>query len=163
MNTAHLHLVLNHLPVLGTAFGIVLLFAAILRKSPELKKVTLTVFVVVAALAIPVYLTGEPAEDIVEGLAGVSHPKIEQHEEAAVVGFTATIVLGITSLAGLIFFRKGRLIPPWFAGMVLLFSLVTAGLMARAANLGGEIRHTEIRSGISPATQAEKGVDHEKN
>ena len=163
MNAAHLHLVLNHLPVLGTVFGAVILFAAILRRSPELKKLTLTVFVVVAALAIPVYLTGEPTEDIVEGLAGVSHPVIEQHEDAAVVGLTAAIVLGLTSLAGLTFFRKGRPIPPWFAGMVLLFSLVTAGLMARAANLGGKIRHTEIRSGMSPATQAEKGVDYEKN
>ena len=148
MNPAHVHFALNHLPVFGTVFCAVLLLAAILRKSAELKKVTLTAFVVVAALAIPVYLTGEPAEEIAEGLPGVSHPTIEQHEEAAVAAFTAMIVVGIASLAGLILFRKGKVVPQWFGVMVLLLSLITAGLMARTASLGGEIRHTEIRKPV---------------
>lgn len=62
MNPAHLHLMLNHIPVLGTAFCMVLVGSALIQKSEELKRVSLGAFVIVALLAIPAYLTGEPAE-----------------------------------------------------------------------------------------------------
>ena len=37
MNATHLQLMLNHLPVLGSAFGLVLLIFGLWRKSDELK------------------------------------------------------------------------------------------------------------------------------
>ena len=55
MNPAHLHLMLNHIPVLGTAFCMALGWALI-QKSEELKRVSLGAFVIVALLAIPAYL-----------------------------------------------------------------------------------------------------------
>jgi len=42
----------------------------------------------------------------------------------------------------------------WFATTSLAISLVVAGLMGWTANLGGQVRHTEIRAGAS-ATQGE--------
>ena len=71
-NPAHLHLMLNHVPLLGTAFGLGLVGWALLRKSEELKKISLGVFVIVAVLAVPAYLMGEPAEKLVENLPDVS-------------------------------------------------------------------------------------------
>jgi len=62
MNWAHIHLSLNHLPVVGIIFGVLLLLLALLRKSEELKRVSLGVFVLTALIALPVYFTGEPAE-----------------------------------------------------------------------------------------------------
>ena len=44
MNWAHVHLMLSHLPVVGTIFGVLLLLLALLRKSEELKRVSLGVF-----------------------------------------------------------------------------------------------------------------------
>ena len=70
MDAAHLHLMLNHIPVLGTAFGMALIAWALFRKSEELKRVSLGVFVIIALLAVPAYLTGEPAEEIVEHSTG---------------------------------------------------------------------------------------------
>jgi len=78
MNATHLHLMLNHLPVLGTAFGLGLLLFGLWRRSNELKKTALGVFVIIALAGVPVYLTGEPAEDGVESLPGVSKPIMEQ-------------------------------------------------------------------------------------
>ena len=78
MNAIHFHLMLNHIPVLGTAFGLVLLVFSLWRKSEELKKASLVIFLISALVAVPVYLTGEPAEDAVKPLAGVSRPVIEQ-------------------------------------------------------------------------------------
>jgi hypothetical protein len=87
MNLTHLHLALNHVPVLGTAFALALLVLGIWRKSNEVKKTALCAFVAIAIMAMPAYLTGEPAEDGVEGPPGVSGAIIEQHEEAEGVAF----------------------------------------------------------------------------
>lgn len=156
MNAPHLHLLLNHVPVLGAAFGLGLLAFGLWRKSDELKKTSFGVFVIAALLAVPVYLSGEPAEEGVESLPGVSKAIIEQHEEAAEVAFTAIIVLGVIALVGLFLFRRGRVVPTWFTSLMLIASITVSGLMAWTANLGGQVRHTEIRSGAAPA--ADKGV-----
>ena len=38
MNAAHLHLVLNHFPVIGSAIAIFVLIIGILKKSDDIKK-----------------------------------------------------------------------------------------------------------------------------
>lgn len=144
MNAAHVHLLLNHLPLLGTAFGVLLLMVAFGRRSDELKRVSLGVFVAAALMVLPTYLTGEPAEDVVERLPGVSRPIIEEHEEAAGVAAGALGVLGAISLAGLVRFRRSAL-PDRLAVSALVLAFGVVGLMARTANLGGRIRHVEIR------------------
>jgi hypothetical protein len=53
--------------------------------------------------------------------------------------------LGIASLAGLYFFRHSATIPKWFVALVLVISFSTAAVVGFTANLGGQIRHTEIR------------------
>lgn len=160
MNQTHLHLLLNHVPVLGTAFGLGLLAFGLGRQSEDLKKAALVVFVLAALLAVPVYLTGEPAEDAVKALPGVSMPLAERHEQAAAVAFTADLVLGAAALAGLLLFRRGKTVPAWFGSLVLVVSLVASGLMAWTASLGGQLRHTEIRSGAgAPASSRDKNHD----
>lgn len=147
MNAAHWHLALNHLPVLGTVFGLALLVLAQLKSSQELIRVSFGMFVVIAVLAVPAYLTGKPAEDAVKGLPGVSNTLLEQHEEVAQIAFTGLVILGVTALAGLALFRRGKSIPCWFAIAASALALLVGGLMAWTANLGGQIRHGEIRSG----------------
>ena len=146
MNSAHAHLLLNHLPVLGSAFGVLLLLFAFARKSDEIKRVALGVFVFAALTAVPVYLTGEPAEDIVERLPGIYKPMIEEHEEAAEGAAAALGVLGVMSLAGLVGFRRSASVPHWLSVSSLVLGLVVAALMARTAGLGGRIHHPEVRS-----------------
>lgn len=146
MNTAHLHLMFNHFPVIGTLFGLALLAWGQWRKSEELKRVSLGALVIVTLLSIPAYLTGEPAEDAVENIPGVAHHVIEEHEEAAQIAFTAQILLGTGALGGLLIFRRQRTVPAWFGSSATVLALITFLLMARTANLGGEARHAEIRS-----------------
>ena len=109
---------------------------------------------IVALLTVPVYLTGEPAEETVESLPGVSKAIIEQHDGAAAYAFTGVIVTGVAALGGLIYFRKARLLPVWYGSLLIACSLVVGGLMAWTANLGGQIRHTEIRSGTIQSTSS---------
>ena len=156
MNATHLHLLLNHTPVVGTVFGLGLLAYGLWRKSEDLKKTALGVFVICALLAVPVYLTGEPAEHVAKRISGVSKPVIEQHEEAAGVAFTAVVVLGVGALAGLLLFRRGKPVPGWYSSVILVAALIVTGLMAWTANLGGLVRHPEIQSGNNPS--ADLGV-----
>jgi uncharacterized membrane protein len=164
-----MHLLLNHFPVVGTIFGVLLLLLALLRKSEELKRVSLGVFVFTALLALPVYFTGEPAEKVVEHLPGVAEPMIERHENAALFALLMAGGAGLVALAGLILFRRAEKLPGWIVAATLVLSLATSGLMGWAANLGGQTRHTEIRAYFkAPAEtetegkrKTEKEEDHE--
>ena len=81
MNSAHWHLLLNHLPVLGIPFGLGLLLASLRRQTPTLQRAGLTVMILASAVAALVYLTGEPAEEALEQLAIRPTAAIERHEE----------------------------------------------------------------------------------
>jgi len=153
MNAAHLHLLLNHLPVMGTVIGVMLLALARARRSDELFRASLALFALLAVAAVAVYLTGDGAEDLVERLPGASKSLIEAHEEAALI---ATIALGIYGIAACVtlFVGRFRALPRWTATAALVVSLIPLGLMAWTANRGGQIRHTEIRPGTPAATRS---------
>lgn len=148
MDIAHLHLMLNHVPVVGVVFGFFILLWGAIRSSKEIISIGLTTMILTALVAIPVYLTGEPAEEIVEHMPGVSESMIGIHEDAATLSLVLCILSGIGAIAALIFNRS---LMPKVAGYsvigALLLSLLTATSMVRTANLGGQIRHTEIRGG----------------
>ena len=151
MDAVHLHLLLNHVPVIGAVFGVLVLAAAVFRRNDEWLRVGLALFVVSAATAAVVYLTGEPVEEAVEHLAGISEPAIERHEDAALAATLALGVFGLAALASLVAFR-GRRQPRWLGVTALALSLVPTALMGWTANLGGQIRHSEIRrAGADPA------------
>jgi LPXTG-motif cell wall-anchored protein len=151
MNLAHLHLILNHLPVLGVPFGLALLGYGLWRRSDELKRTALAVLLLAALVTVPVYFTGEPAEDVVKGLPGVSRPLLSRHEDAATTAFVVVGIAGLAALAGLLAFRRNKNLPGWYSGLILAVSLAASGLLVWTANLGGKARHPEIRA-VPPAT-----------
>ena len=159
MNLTHLHLLLNHIPLIGTFGGLGLLGFALWQRSNDLKRAALAALFISALVAIPTYLTGEPAEDGIKGLVGNSKQLIEPHEEAAGVALGGVLALGAVAVAGLVWFRGQRLVPSWFAAMTLIGSLLVAGLLSWTANLGGQIRHSEIRPSSSPQTQIKQDHD----
>ncbi|HEU5261192.1 MAG TPA: hypothetical protein VFU41_07185 [Gemmatimonadales bacterium] len=158
MNWAHIHLLLNHVPVLGTIFGLALLAYAVFKRNDDLKRLALGMFVVVGLLALPVYFTGEPAEETVEHVVGDSKSFVKAHEAAALVSLIGVELLGLIALVGLYLSRGGRPLSAKITRATLVVSLVAAGLMARTANLGGQIRHAEIRA-EAPFPAAEQGHD----
>jgi hypothetical protein len=157
MNLIHLHLMLNPAPILGTLFGLGLLGFGLWRKSMDNQKAALGMLVLAALLAVPVFLTGEPAEDAAENQPGVSQPIIEAHESAATGAFGG---VGVAALGGLIVFRRGKPLLVWFGSAILGTSLIVGGLMAWTANLGGQVRHTEVRKNASIPAPNSAG-DHE--
>jgi uncharacterized membrane protein len=153
MSTVHIHLLLNHVPVIGAVIGLALLVVALARRSDELARVTFWLYALLGAASIVVYVTGEPAEDAVENLAGVSKAVIEQHEEAALVATIAMGAAGALALLATLVFRRKAMPRPLVGGGFVMALLIT-GLMGYTANLGGQIRHTEIGANTAPSAAA---------
>jgi len=168
MSTVHLHLLLNHVPVIGTVFVIALLVDAYVRRNSEIAKTALAAAAVLGAVAVSVYFTGNAAEEAVENLPGVSDGIIERHEDAALLATIAAASVAALAVGVLAWFR-GRPVTRMATGASLAGALALAGLMAWTSNLGGQIRHTEIRGndvGAATADQesggGEKGEAHER-
>ncbi len=151
MNFAHLHLLLNHLPVVGVAFAFLVLAWGIYRKNEEVIRTALLLFVLVALITIPTFLTGDPARDFLQGM-GVPRSAARRHDDAAGVTLTVMEVLGGIALLGLIFFRDRERMPRWFLRVTLALALVAAASALWTANLGGQIRHPEASFGAPAAT-----------
>jgi hypothetical protein len=157
MTSTHVHLFLNHVPVLGVVFAGVLLAAAWWLRSPAFQRLALLGLVFFALMAIPVYLTGDAAEDAVERVPGVSDAAIDSHEDAADVAFVAVEVLGGLALVSLLAVGRAPAVRTVVMSVVLVATLVTSGLFAWTSYLGGQIRHPEaggvIASGTSDAQE----------
>lgn len=147
MNAAHWHLAMNHIPVVGVGFAACLLAFALWKKRTELFGVCLGAFVVLAVLTVPVYLTGEPAEEAIMEMPGVEVDEalVGPHESAAMFAFIGIGAIGVVALGGLIAGRKAPLPPRPVVIGVFVLSLIEAAILIRTANLGGHIRHPEIR------------------
>jgi uncharacterized membrane protein len=156
MNGVHIHLLLNHLPVIGIFIGLVVFALGVWRRNDSWTRLALGFFVVVALASLATMLTGEGAEEAVERLPGVTDAIIEPHEDAAKLASIAAYVLGAVSLASLIWVR-GRMLPRALTVTVVPLVLLVTGLMAYTANLGGQIRHTEIRAGAVVEADDERG------
>lgn len=156
MNLAHLHLMLNHIPVLGGVGTIALLTLAAFKENDALTKLTLQFMVLIGILALPVYFTGEPAEEIIEHLPGVTEAFISNHEKFALFSLISTELLAVIGLVGLYSFRKNPKTIMEYWRSIGVVAIVNASLMFATANYGGEIRHTEIRKSGSADQSIEK-------
>lgn len=160
MNPVHLHLLLNHVPVVGL-FGVALLLAAGLwLRNQEISKVALALSIGLAFVAGVVFLTGEPAEESVEKLVGISEAALERHEEAALSALVGMVALGLWSMGVLLSTRK-RQLAGWMAGTSLAFTALVFGIVGYTANLGGQIRHTEITAGAAVGEPAADDDDED--
>lgn len=144
MNYAHWHLMLNHIPILGSAIGAFVMLWGFVRKSSEVQRVAMVLFVVCAIATYPTNRTGHRSERIVKAHPEANAAGIDEHEESADWAIAGAYTLGGLSLIGLIWSVKKPELPMWLPALILLAGLFTAATMARTGYLGGKIRHTEF-------------------
>jgi hypothetical protein len=149
MNFSHLHLLLNHFPIIGTLIGLGLFLISLVGKNEDLRRAGLIIFAAMALLAIPTFFSGTGAQGAIKKLPGVSEALIERHQGAAMLALLFMEITGALSLVEL-WNSQGRSRLAglnWSLSALLLFSIVTVGLMARVGTTGGDIRHPEIGTG----------------
>jgi uncharacterized membrane protein len=110
-----------------------------------------------AVFGIVAFLTGEPAEEVVEKLPTVSRDFLEQHESVAKIAMYGGVGAGIVSLFALLLsWRREETLRVW--GVVgLLAGLVVSGMFGYTAFLGGKVNHPELRNegGYTPGGEQE--------
>ncbi|HET9011333.1 MAG TPA: hypothetical protein VFN38_05925, partial [Gemmatimonadaceae bacterium] len=103
---AHLHLLVNHAPVLGSFFALALLVASLFVAPDVLRRTGFVVLVVTALGAAAANYSGEPAEDAIRGFPGVRRELIHDHEEVGENAFRAAVVVGLLALGALVRWRR---------------------------------------------------------
>lgn len=144
MNDAHLHLLINHFPIVGTIFGLGILIVGIIKKNPLVLNISYLIFIFCMISSKIAMMTGDKAESIVENL-GISHDIIHNHEEQAETYMKLAYALGLISILGLIANFKNHSKAKLFSFLTLTLVVVTVILSKAVGTSGGEIRHTEIR------------------
>ncbi len=149
MNGAHLHLVVNHLPIIFPIVGVILMVTGLISKSESVKRTAFMIFILGSLAAIAAMFTGEGAEEVAEKISGVTENYIKSHEETAEIFAILSYILGGISLFGLWSSFKQKSFSSIFTIGTLFFAFVVLFFAKQTGTTGGEIRHTEIRSGNS--------------
>ncbi|AOW10070.1 hypothetical protein [Flavobacterium gilvum] len=145
MNEAHLHLVVNHFPIIGLFFGFGILTVGLFLKNKTVINTAYALFVVAAVFGAISLGTGEGAEELVEDMPDIGKQIIHEHEELAEKFSVLLYVLGVISLVGLYlnFKNNGKAI--LFSFLALVVAVIGLFFAQKVGTSGGEIRHTEIR------------------
>jgi hypothetical protein len=147
MDWIQAHLLVNHVPVIGTWLGSAVLVWGLVVRKEEVRRLALGLLAIVALAAAPAFLSGSEAEDRAQELPGVSSAQISEHESAADFALAGCMILGIVAIAALVVSRRRPAVPAGWLAAVLCLALLCSAILARTAHLGGAIRRPEIRGG----------------
>ena len=146
MNQAHFHLLINHLPIMGTVVGVLVLLGGYVLKNQTVKRTALGIFILSSIGIIPARYTGEGAEDVVEDLPGISRKLIHNHEDFAALFGWSLLAVAILSLIAIYLDLKNKNTSKIFYLLTMVLAIITIVFAKQTATSGGEIRHTEIRN-----------------
>ena len=149
MNDAHLHMVVNHFPIIGTFFGIGILITGIFLNNSSIKNTAYILFIIAAIFGALSMGTGEGAEEMVEDFPNIGKAIIHEHEELAEKFALVLYVTGVFALISLVAAIKKFRLAKVFSIITLILALISGIVSINVGTSGGEIRHTEIRDDAS--------------
>jgi len=145
VNYEHLHLLLNHFPIIGSFIATGLFLASFFGKNNrDMRRSSYIVFVGVALLTIPAFLTGFAAQQMLKA-PGIVEALVRRHESSALLSIWFMMITGALALIGLWKAQGAGQPPRWNVSAMLVFSLLTLGLVSRTGYTAGGIRHPEVR------------------
>lgn len=150
MTPEHLHLVTNHIPVIGAGLALAALIVTLVIRSSAGIRTSLAIAAAATATTPLVSWSGEEAEERMEDsrmLDAAGRKWMDMHEDRAEVAVGVLIGACVLCLAAL---AVGAWKPEWLVVASLLAGIglaVALGFGAWAGSAGGQIRHPEIRAG----------------
>jgi len=163
---SHVHMILNHFPTVGWVMALTFYLVALVANNDALKRAGLAVFVILSIVGVPTYVTGAAAmwAMTVPPIPEISKAVINAHRDMALwtlfgLGFT-----GVTAWIEIWRYRYIGRFSTTSLYLVLVFAIITLGIMAETGHRGGQINHPEIRvptdvlptdptAGVSPALE----------
>jgi uncharacterized membrane protein len=144
---SHVHMILNHFPTVGWVMALTFYLIALVADNDALKRAGLAVFVILAIVGVPTYVTGAAAmwALTVPPIPEISKAVINAHRDMALwtlfgLGFT-----GVTAWIEVWRYRYIGRYSNTSLYLVLLFAIITLAIMAETGHRGGQINHPEIR------------------
>lgn len=162
MNDAHLHLIVNHLPIFSTLFGLLIIGWGLWKKNRAIQRIALVLFLLGAVSSFVAMETGEGAEEVVEEYTtGISHDAIHEHEEVAEIALWFAVITGVLSLLSIFGHRYNTRFQQTLNGVLIISATITLGMLLYTAYEGGKIRHPEAyqdaTSQVMPSSEDESG------
>ena len=167
---SHVHIILNHLPTVGFVFALAFYVAALAMKNVVMTRASLVLFVICAVLGVPTFVTGNASMWALTEppVTGIAKAVINAHRDFALYSLFGLAFTGVTSWVALWRFRHLGHFSNRTLSVILIFAVVTLGVLAETGHRGGQINHPEIRvatdalptdpnAGLSPF------VEHEIN
>ena len=164
MNESHLHLAINHFPIILPIVGLLLLIAGSTLKSSILKQTAYGFYILAALLTVAAYSSGEAAEHFIEDLPGVEEKYMEIHEETAEIFAQIMYLLGGISLLGLWACLKRKRFAKRVVYSTIILTILALFYAKKTGTTGGEIMHAEIRTDAdATVNDTYSDDDYEKN
>src|SRR2546425_10927802 len=102
MDFPHLHLLLNHFPIIGTIIGTGVFVVSFVIRNEDLRRGSLIVFVAMALLTIPAFMTGVGAQEKMVQDASIANALIQRQEGAAELAVSFREITGILAVIALL-------------------------------------------------------------
>ena len=160
----HVHMILNHAPTVGWSFALAFYVVALVANNDLMKQGSLILFVICAILGVPTYVTGTAS------MWALTQPPIPEISKAVI---NAHRDMALWTLFGLAFTGLASWFELWryryfgrFSGLsltlVMVFAVVTLGIMTETGHRGGLINHPEILVAAEPLpTDPQAGISME--
>ena len=144
MDWAHIHIMVNHFPVILAVTGAAAAVLALLRQRRGLWLYATVSLTLAAVTVVPTFFTGEPAEETLHRPWWAVRGSIGQHEQSALI---SAVLVGLAGLLAayawrrLVRYPREVALPGGLRTAVLVTALAAAGSIGYTALLGGRIRH----------------------
>lgn len=146
-NWAHLHLVTNHIPIIGLGLVSLWLLWGHLIRSEEVVRAGYLMLVLVALGTAVTFVSGREAALKPEVMMSswFNLQRVQEHQERGHIGAYVVWAAGAAALLALILQAAKRRVPKALVGAILALTLIGTGVVAWVADAGGRIHHEEIR------------------
>ena len=155
MDWAHIHIMINHFPVILTVTGAAAVLLAVGRPRRGVWLYAAVSLAMAALTVIPTYFTGEPAESALNRPWYVARGAIHTHENAAKIAALLVVLAGLVALVAwrrLVRYPRELRMPGGLRAAVVATSLAAAAAIGYASLLGGRIVHdAPVLQGRAPA------------
>jgi hypothetical protein len=144
MSWLHVHLAVNHLPIVGLPLLLLILFLGRLRRQEAVVQMALGLLVLTSIAAVGVKYTGDFAAADLPLRLVTKKAGVALHEHHGDQATTAVFLFGLLTAAAWLRCRPYRPPPVWVLHLILLAGAATTLLYLRTAASGGHLSHPEI-------------------
>lgn len=159
MDWDHLHIMINHFPVILAVTGALAALLGVVRGRRGVWMYATASLTIAGLTAIATYFSGRAAEDVLRHAWYIARDAIHTHEDAALVATIATAVAGLVAAVAwrrLVRYPREITLPGGLRTVLVVTALASAGSISYASWLGGRITHDApgLKTGGGPAAAA---------